>query len=87
MFKTMCETVSVGMVVADMNVPGCPLAYINEGFQQVTGEGTQLRGSRTRTISFCSTLSRFLMQSFVHTVPVSLSQSMFAQSTGEAPHA
>lgn len=37
MFKTMSETVSVGMVVADMNVPGCPLAYINEGFKAVTG--------------------------------------------------
>lgn len=33
----MSETVSVGMVVADMNVPGCPLAYINEGFKTVTG--------------------------------------------------
>lgn len=38
MFKEMSETVSVGMVVADMNVPGCPLAYINEGFKTVTGE-------------------------------------------------
>lgn len=38
MFKTMSETVSVGMVVADMNVPGCPLAYINEGFKTVTGK-------------------------------------------------
>lgn len=33
----MSESVSVGMVVADMNVPGCPLAYINEGFKNVTG--------------------------------------------------
>lgn len=41
MFKTMSETVSVGMVVADMNVPGCPLAYINEGFKEVTGESTR----------------------------------------------
>lgn len=38
MFKTMSETVSVGMVVTDMNLPGCPLAYINEGFKTVTGE-------------------------------------------------
>lgn len=38
MFKTVSETVSVGMVVADMNVPGCPLAYINEGFKTVTGK-------------------------------------------------
>lgn len=41
MFKTMSETVSVGMVVADMNVPGCPLAYINEGFKTVTGENAE----------------------------------------------
>lgn len=38
MFKTVSESVSIGMVVADMNVPGCPLAYINEGFKTVTGE-------------------------------------------------
>lgn len=42
MFKTMSESVSVGMVVADMNVPGCPLAYINEGFKHITGISARL---------------------------------------------
>ncbi|CAM9154643.1 unnamed protein product [Ectocarpus sp. 8 AP-2014] len=48
MFKTMSETVSVGMVVADMNVPGCPLAYINEGFKTVTGYGKENIGRNSK---------------------------------------
>ncbi|CAM9252965.1 unnamed protein product [Choristocarpus tenellus] len=48
MFKTMSETASVGMVVADMNVPGCPLAYINEGFKQVTGYGKENIGRNSK---------------------------------------
>ena len=37
MLKTMSETLRIGLVVSDMFVPGCPLAYINEGFAAQTG--------------------------------------------------
>ena len=37
MLKTMSETLRIGMVVSDMFVPGCPLAYLNEGFAAQTG--------------------------------------------------
>lgn len=37
MLKTMSETLRIGMVVSDMFVPGCPLAYLNEGFTVQTG--------------------------------------------------
>lgn len=37
MLKTMSETLRIGLVVSDMFVPGCPLAYLNEGFAAQTG--------------------------------------------------
>ena len=48
MFKVMSESVSCGMVVSDMTVPGIPLAYINEGFKNVTGYGKDKIGSSCR---------------------------------------
>lgn len=38
MLKTMSETLRIGLVVSDMFVPGCPLAYLNEGFAAQTGK-------------------------------------------------
>ncbi|CAM9626313.1 unnamed protein product, partial [Hapterophycus canaliculatus] len=37
MLKAMSETLRIGLVVSDMFVPGCPLAYLNEGFAAQTG--------------------------------------------------
>lgn len=37
MLKVMSETLRIGLVVSDMFVPGCPLAYLNEGFAAQTG--------------------------------------------------
>jgi PAS domain S-box-containing protein len=48
MFKNMSETVSIGMVISDMTIPGIPLAYINEGFQAVTGYGKEKIGTNCR---------------------------------------
>merc|ERR1711991_297127 len=39
---------SIGMVVADMTIPGIPLIYINEGFQRVTGYGKEKIGCNAR---------------------------------------
>lgn len=38
MLKAMSETLQIGLVVSDMFVPGCPLAYLNEGFATQTGK-------------------------------------------------
>jgi len=48
MFQVMSETVSIGMVVSDMTVPGIPLVYINEGFKAVTGYGKEKVGCNCR---------------------------------------
>jgi PAS domain S-box-containing protein len=48
MFKNMSETVTVGMVISDMTIPGIPLAYINEGFNAVTGYGKEKIGTNCR---------------------------------------
>jgi len=48
MFKNMAETLSIGMVISDMTVPGIPLAYINEGFRAVTGYGKEKIGCSCR---------------------------------------
>jgi hypothetical protein len=37
MFKTMCDSVSIGMVISDMSVPGCPLVHLNKAFSDLTG--------------------------------------------------
>lgn len=44
MLKVMSETLRIGLVVSDMFVPGCPLAYLNEGFAAQTGTSGQNRG-------------------------------------------
>lgn len=44
MLKVMSETLRIGLVVSDMFVPGCPLAYLNEGFAAQTGMSDQNRG-------------------------------------------
>lgn len=31
MFRVMSESCSIGLVISDMTIPGCPLVYINEG--------------------------------------------------------
>ena len=48
MFQNMSETVSIGMVISDMTIPGIPLAYINEGFRAVTGYGKEKIGTSCR---------------------------------------
>ena len=48
MFKNMSETVSIGMVVSDMTIPGIPLVHINEGFKAVTGHGKEKIGTNCR---------------------------------------
>ncbi|RYG60140.1 hypothetical protein EON64_19550 [archaeon] len=48
LFKNVSETVSIGMVISDMTVPGIPLAYINEGFRAVTGYGKEKIGCSCR---------------------------------------
>jgi hypothetical protein len=48
MFKVVSETVSIGMVISDMTVPGIPLVYINEGFRNVTGYGKEKIGCSCR---------------------------------------
>jgi hypothetical protein len=37
MFKTMCDSVNIGMVISDMSVPGCPLVHLNKAFSDLTG--------------------------------------------------
>lgn len=41
MFRVMSETISIGVVISDMTIPGIPLIYINEGFRTVTGYGKE----------------------------------------------
>eukprot|EP01039_Chlorochromonas_danica_P005281 gene5280-5816_t len=48
LFRNMSETISVGMVISDMTVPGIPLVYINEGFRAVTGYGKEKIGCSCR---------------------------------------
>ena len=48
MFRVMSETISIGMVVSDMTVPGIPLVHINEGFKAVTGYGKEKIGTSCR---------------------------------------
>lgn len=48
MFQNMSETVSIGMIIADMTIPGVPLAYINEGFRNVTGYGKEKIGCNAK---------------------------------------
>eukprot|EP01035_Chromulina_nebulosa_P017995 gene17995-23633_t len=48
MFRSLSETVSLGMVISDMTVPGIPLVYINEGFRNVTGYGKEKIGTSCR---------------------------------------
>ena len=48
MFRVMSETISVGMVISDMTIPGIPLLYINEGFRSVTGHGKEKIGTNCR---------------------------------------
>jgi hypothetical protein len=48
MFRKMSETVSIGMVISDMTVPGIPLVHINEGFKAVTGYGKEKIGCSCR---------------------------------------
>lgn len=48
MLKTMSETLRIGLVVSDMFVPGCPLAYINEGFAAQTGYGKENIGRNAK---------------------------------------
>lgn len=43
MLKAMSETLRIGLVVSDMFVPGCPLAYLNEGFAAQTGTYVRIR--------------------------------------------
>ena len=47
-FKNMSESVSIGMVMADMTIPGCSLMYINEGFKAVTGYGKEKIGCNAK---------------------------------------
>eukprot|EP01041_Mallomonas_annulata_P007869 gene7869-16101_t len=48
MFRAMSETVTIGMVISDMTVPGIPLVHINEGFKVVTGYGKEKIGTSCR---------------------------------------
>eukprot|EP00595_Chromulina_sp_UTEXLB2642_P002385 CAMPEP_0196767552 /NCGR_PEP_ID=MMETSP1095-20130614/41737_1 /TAXON_ID=96789 ORGANISM="Chromulina nebulosa, Strain UTEXLB2642" /NCGR_SAMPLE_ID=MMETSP1095 /ASSEMBLY_ACC=CAM_ASM_000446 /LENGTH=883 /DNA_ID=CAMNT_0042135995 /DNA_START=41 /DNA_END=2692 /DNA_ORIENTATION=- len=48
LFRNFSETVSIGMVISDMTVPGIPLVYINEGFRGVTGHGKEKIGTNCR---------------------------------------
>jgi len=47
-FRNMSETVSIGMVVSDMTVPGCALVHINEGFRATTGYGKEKIGCNSK---------------------------------------
>ena len=42
------HTRTIGMVMADMTIPGCSLIYINEGFKAVTGYGKEKIGCNAR---------------------------------------
>lgn len=53
MFRVMSETVSVGVVISDMTVPGIPLCHINEGFRKVTGYGKEKIGCNCRFLQVC----------------------------------
>jgi len=48
MFKNVAETISIGVVISDMTIPGIPLTYINEGFHTVTGYGKEKIGTSCR---------------------------------------
>nr|AML78874.1 putative LOV domain-containing protein [Scytosiphon dotyi] len=48
MLKAMSETLRIGLVVSDMFVPGCPLAYLNEGFAAQTGYGKENIGRNSK---------------------------------------
>ncbi|CAM9465136.1 unnamed protein product [Scytosiphon promiscuus] len=48
MLKVMSETLRIGLVVSDMFVPGCPLAYLNEGFAAQTGYGKENIGRNSK---------------------------------------
>jgi len=48
MFRVLSETISIGMVISDMTVPGIPLVHINEGFKKVTGYGKEKIGCSCR---------------------------------------
>jgi hypothetical protein len=48
MFRVLSETVSCGMIVSDMTIPGLPLVYINEGFRKLTGYGKEKIGTNCR---------------------------------------
>ena len=48
MFKQVSESISIGVVISDMTIPGIPLAYINEGFRGVTGYGKEKIGTSCR---------------------------------------
>jgi hypothetical protein len=50
-FKTMSESVPFGLVVSDMNIPGIPLAYVNEGFKRTTGYGKEVIGKNARFLT------------------------------------
>jgi PAS domain S-box-containing protein len=41
MFRVMSETISIGVVISDMTIPGIPLIHVNEGFRAVTGYGKE----------------------------------------------
>ena len=56
---------SVGMVICDMSVPGCPLAHLNTAFSDLTGYqkdkiGTNCKFLQVRTLSGSCLLSLFL---------------------------
>ena len=54
MFRIVSETVSIGVVISDMTIPGVPLIYINEGFRAVTGYGKEKIGTSCRFLQVSS---------------------------------
>lgn len=61
MLKVMSETLRIGMVVSDMFVPGCPLAYLNEGFAAQTGTSASERMHEHHPISLKVCINRLLL--------------------------
>jgi hypothetical protein len=53
MFRNMSETLSIGLVISDMTIPGVPLVHINEGFKAVTGYGKEKIGTSCRFLQVC----------------------------------
>ena len=48
MFKRVADSVDCGIVIADMTIPGIPLNYVNQGFQNITGYGKEKIGANCR---------------------------------------